>query len=104
MSDDLLSGEQVRLLLHISKRRAAWMLQNGYIPCTDTGNGQDAIRCAEAILSGLWRTSKRIPSGFTHRSAFSRRLTLIARTTSHENCLPIFAPGSKRASGDTAWH
>lgn len=37
MSDDILSGEQVRLLLHISKRRAAWMLQNGYIPCTDTG-------------------------------------------------------------------
>lgn len=25
--------EQVRLILHISKRKAAWMLQNGIIPC-----------------------------------------------------------------------
>ena len=28
---DILSGEQVRRILHISKRKCAWMLNNGYI-------------------------------------------------------------------------
>lgn len=30
----LLSLEQVRCILHISKRKAAWLLQNGHIRCT----------------------------------------------------------------------
>ena len=30
---EILSLEQVRCILHISKRKAAWMLQNGIIPC-----------------------------------------------------------------------
>ena len=29
----ILSLEQVRCILHISKRKAAWLLQNGYIRC-----------------------------------------------------------------------
>ena len=37
MTDEFLSGDQVRIILHISKRKAAWMFQNGYIPCVDTG-------------------------------------------------------------------
>ena len=32
----VLTGEQVRNVLHISKRKCAWMLQNGVIPCKDT--------------------------------------------------------------------
>lgn len=32
-----LSGEQVRLALHISKRKCAWMLNNGFIKCQNTG-------------------------------------------------------------------
>ena len=34
---DLLSGEQVRQILHISKRKCTWILEHGYIPCSDTG-------------------------------------------------------------------
>ena len=30
----ILSLEQVRCILHISKRKAAWLLQNGHIGCT----------------------------------------------------------------------
>ena len=30
---DMLSLEDVRSILHISKRKAAWMLQNGFIKC-----------------------------------------------------------------------
>lgn len=28
---------QVRIILHISKRKASWMLNNGYIKCTNNG-------------------------------------------------------------------
>ena len=35
--DEKLSAEQVCKILHISKRKCAWMLQNGMIPCKDTG-------------------------------------------------------------------
>ena len=33
----LLSGEQVRCALHISKRKCAWMLNNGFIKCQNSG-------------------------------------------------------------------
>lgn len=35
--DEKLSAEQVCKILHISKRKCAWMLQNGMIPCKDSG-------------------------------------------------------------------
>ena len=35
--DDKLSAEQICKILHISKRKCAWMLQNGMIPCKDSG-------------------------------------------------------------------
>ena len=31
------TAEEAAKLLHISKRKCAWMLQNGHIPCIDTG-------------------------------------------------------------------
>ena len=31
-----ITAEQVRVILHISKRKAAWMLNNGYIKCKAT--------------------------------------------------------------------
>ncbi len=34
---DILSGEQVRIFLHISKRKCSWMLNNGFIKCQNTG-------------------------------------------------------------------
>ena len=33
----VLTGEQVRCALHISKRKCAWMLNNGFIKCQNTG-------------------------------------------------------------------
>ena len=35
----VLSGEQVRLALRISKRKCAWMLNNGFIKCQNSGKG-----------------------------------------------------------------
>lgn len=34
---DVLCGDQVRQILHISKRKCAWILQQGWIKCHDTG-------------------------------------------------------------------
>ncbi|MBQ8959869.1 MAG: hypothetical protein IJ071_01450 [Ruminococcus sp.] len=32
---EIISGEQLRKILHISKRKCAWLFQSGAIPCTD---------------------------------------------------------------------
>jgi len=34
---EYMSGEQLWKYLHISKRKMKYILENGYIPCTDTG-------------------------------------------------------------------
>ncbi len=33
---EVISGEQLRQILHVSKRKCAWLLNNGVIPCTDS--------------------------------------------------------------------
>ena len=33
---ETINSEQLRIILGISKRKCAWMLQNGVIPCKDT--------------------------------------------------------------------
>ena len=53
------TAEEASRLLHISKRKRAWMLQNGHIPCIDTGKKtrrytilrKDVLRCARSIDS-----------------------------------------------------
>ena len=53
------TAEEAARLLHISKRKCAWMLQNGHIPCIDTGKKtrrytilrKDVLRCARNIDS-----------------------------------------------------
>ena len=30
-SDEILSGEQARRILHISKRKEAWLFEHGYV-------------------------------------------------------------------------
>lgn len=37
MSEEYVTQEQVRLMLHISKRKAKYLLDNGIIPCINTG-------------------------------------------------------------------
>lgn len=53
------TAEEAARLLHISKRKCAWMLQNGLIPCIDTGKQtrryiilrKDVFGCARSIDS-----------------------------------------------------
>lgn len=41
---EIISGEQLRQILHVSKRKCAWLLNNGIIPCDD--NYQNSHRYA----------------------------------------------------------
>ena len=34
---DVVTLEALKQILHVSKRRCAWMLANGIIPCSNTG-------------------------------------------------------------------
>ena len=51
------TAEEAARLLHISKRKCSWMLQNGHIPCIDTGKKtrrytilrKDVLKCARSI-------------------------------------------------------
>ena len=36
-NEEIITKEQLYKILHISKRRAKFLLDNGYIPCIDTG-------------------------------------------------------------------
>ena len=57
---DTLSAEDVRVILKISKRKASWLLQNGYIKCFDSGKKtrrftvmiDDLIKYIEQVESG----------------------------------------------------
>lgn len=55
-----LSSEDIRVILKISKRKASWLLQNGYIKCYDSGKQtrrysvmiDDLIEYIEKVESG----------------------------------------------------
>ena len=65
---ELISLEQLRKMLHVSKRKAAWMLQNGIIPCEirDTPTHKYSVR-KEDVLAYLGKSEyekrREIPVG-----------------------------------------
>ena len=68
MKGEIISLEQLYKTLHISKRKAAWMLQNGIIPCEirNTPTHKYSIR-KEAVLAYMEKSArekrKEIPVG-----------------------------------------
>ena len=68
MKGEIISLEQLYKMLHISKRKAAWMLQNGIIPCEirNTPTHKYAIR-KEDLLAYMEKSArekrKEIPVG-----------------------------------------
>ena len=69
-----LSLEQLRQKLHISKRKAAWMLQNGVIPCriVDTPTHLRYYVKEEDLREYMSRSITEIKKEFT-RGQFSSR-------------------------------
>ena len=68
MKGEIISLEQLYKMLHISKRKAAWMLQNGIIPCEirNTPTHKYSVR-KEAVLAYMAKSDrerrKEIPVG-----------------------------------------
>ena len=48
---EILSSEQVRQILGISKRKASWMLNNGHIPCQISEKGNRKYKVQREDLS-----------------------------------------------------
>lgn len=90
--ENTISMEQLRKLLHISKRKASWMLRNGVIPCENRGCATHTfiirMEDVEAYLAKpLRQRKKEIPVG-----AFNAQLTHIELHP--EYCLKL--RGAKR--------
>ena len=51
---EVLSGEQVRQILHISKRKCTWILEHGHIPCSDTGGKTRRFAVRAEDLPMFW--------------------------------------------------
>lgn len=66
---DLLSLEQFRAVAHISKRKAKWLLENGIVPCEDSGKQTHRFKIRRGdVAYFLWRReagelNSIIPSG-----------------------------------------
>lgn len=62
---EVLSGEQVRCVLHISKRKCAWMLNNGFIKCQNTGKRTRKYTVLKKDLLKYIEDSQRHPERYT---------------------------------------
>ena len=60
----VLSGEQVRCVLHISKRKCAWMLNNGFIKCQNTGKRTRKYTVLKEDLLNYIEDSKKHPEKY----------------------------------------
>ena len=60
----VLSGEQVRCALHISKRKCAWLLNNGYIKCKNSGKKSRKYTVLKSDLIEFIEDSQRYPEKY----------------------------------------
>ena len=71
---EVLSGEQVRQILHISKRKCTWILEHGYIPCSATGGKTRRFAVRAEDLAAYMDDSAKHPERYTTPyAAFSMR-------------------------------
>ena len=76
----VLSGEQVRCALHISKRKCAWMLNNGFIKCQNTGKRTRKYTVLkEDLLTYIQDSAKHPEKYVTPHAEFSSAKYVTAR-------------------------
>lgn len=73
MKNDILSGNDVCQILHISKRKCAWMLQNGMIPCEDTGKKTRRYLIRREDLDEYIRSSTAFPEEYLMPRIFTAK-------------------------------
>ena len=72
----VLSGEQVRTVLHIGKRKCAWMLYNGFIKCENTGKKTRKYAVKLTDLIEFIVDSKSIPKNMSHHMHSSQQQSM----------------------------
>ena len=68
---EMLYAEEVRKTLHISKRKCAWMLQNGIIPCYDTGKKTHRYIVLKSDLDAFIQDSQENPEKYVFPVTFT---------------------------------
>ena len=97
---DILSGEQVRLILHISKRKAAWLLENGQIRCTISEGKTRKFTVLRSDLEDYIRESKLHPERYRTPEG---KFTSVQARLGFEDPLPAALPDSFRLWLEQRW-
>jgi len=58
----IISGDQLCRVCHISKRKAKWLLENGVIPCEDTGGKTRRYRIQLEDAIAYLKKGKKLPA------------------------------------------
>ena len=97
----VLSGEQVRCALHISKRKCAWMLNNGFINCQNTGKRTRKYTVLKADLLTYIEDSQKHPEKYvTPHAEFSTAKygSMRKPDRTKRDFLPLFPSASELGS------
>ena len=87
---DLLSGEQVRQILHISKRKCTWILEHGHIPCSDTGGKTRRFAVRAEDLAAYMDDAAKHPERYTTPYAAFSSVKEKAKTVPDKLAYPTF--------------
>jgi len=91
----IISSEQLRKILHVSKRKCAWMLQTGIIPCTDTHKRSRRYRIEmEQVIHYLVKADEQ-QNCHSKDGAYIKRESLATA--------PISPPSGFRKNLENAW-
>ncbi len=88
---EILSGEQVRCILHISKRKCAWMLNNGFIKCQNTGKQtrKYAVRTEDLVRSKQHPEKYVTPYAEFSSAKYNKNQKPYQRKTGFPSSLPL---------------
>ena len=89
-NEKYINKEELRIMLHISKRKASWMLENGVIPCINSGKKTRQFKIKLSDVEEFVRTGKEInaPVGQFSAAKYNKRKLIHTRLTEQE--LAIF--------------
>ena len=81
-----INKEELRIMLHISKRKATWMLENGVIPCINSGKKTRQFKIKLSDVEEFVRTGKEInaPVGQFSAAKYNKRKLIHTRLTEQE--------------------
>lgn len=92
----IISSEQLRKILHVSKRKCVWMLQTGLIPCTDTHKKSRRYQIElDHVICFLLKSEEQPIGHYINKSSIRRESMLVA---------PMLPPDGFRESLENEWH